>query len=100
MIPMTQNETHFIIEAHGYVPEFYPATAYRKDGAKKQENPERQKEIKCPYCGKLFMTVSVTRKLDLVRFKQNVTVSCHEFRKCRKCHENIGIVYLPDKLAG
>ena len=85
----------FIIEVHGYVPEFWPAVAYRRSGGKKKpEEPERQKEIKCPYCGKLFMMVSVKRRLDLVRFTQKTKASCHEYRQCRQCRENIGIVYL------
>jgi ssDNA-binding Zn-finger/Zn-ribbon topoisomerase 1 len=89
-----QEEVLYVIEVHGFAPEFFPAVAYRKNGAKKPREPERQKEIKCPYCGKLFMVVSETRKLDLVRFTHRVKVNCHEYRKCNKCRENIGIVYL------
>jgi len=88
-------EILYVIEVHGYAPEFWPATAYRKDSSKKPiEEPERQKEIKCPYCGKLLMVVSINRRLDLMRFKKREKAGCHEYRKCRKCHENIGIVYL------
>ena len=91
---ITHEEILYVIEVHGYAPEFWPAVAYRTDGTKKRKAAERQKEIKCPYCGKLFMMVSVSRKLDLVRFKARIKADCHEFRKCRKCHENIGIVYM------
>jgi len=87
----------YVIEVHGYAPEFWPVVAFRRDGNKKQaKEPERQKEIKCPYCGKLFMVVNEKRKLDLVRFTHRVNASCHEYRKCRKCHENIGIVYFAE----
>ena len=88
-----------IIEVHGFAPEFWPAVAFRRNGAKHSKEPEKQKEIKCPYCGKLFMTVGISRRLDLVRFKTRVKVNCHEYRKCRKCHENIGIVYLAGESA-
>ena len=86
----------YIIEVHGHAPEFWPVMAFRKDSSKNKtlEEPERKKNIKCPYCGKLFMVVSVKRRLDLVRFTQRVKASCHEYRQCRQCRENIGIVYL------
>lgn len=90
---ITHEEILYIIEVYDFAPEFFPAIAYRTKG-NKQMGLERQKEIKCPYCGKLFMMVCVTRKLDLVRFTTRVKVSCHEYRKCKKCHESIGIVYL------
>jgi hypothetical protein len=85
----------YVIEVFGYAPEFWPAVAFRKGGRKndKPEEPERKKEIKCPACGKLFMVVSVKRRLDLVRYSTRVKTPCHEYRKCRKCHENIGVRY-------
>jgi len=90
-------EILFIIEVHGYAPEFWPAVAFRKSGrAKEPKEPERHKQINCPYCGKLFMVVSEKRRLDLVRFTTRVKAICHEYRKCKKCHENIGIVYLSE----
>jgi ssDNA-binding Zn-finger/Zn-ribbon topoisomerase 1 len=92
-------EILYVIEVHGYAPEFWPAVAFRRNGGKGKKQPEEaelQKEIKCPYCGKLFMVVSIKRKLDLVRFTARVKVECHEYRKCKKCRENIGIVYFPE----
>ena len=95
-------EILYIIEVHGHAPEFWPAIAFRKSGGKNNkqpEEPERKKEIKCPYCGKHFMIVSEKRRLDLVRFTAKVKAKCHEYRKCKKCHENIGIVYLAGESA-
>ena len=97
---INREEILYAILVYGHAPEFWPAVAFRRSGGKKEpEEPERQKEIKCPYCGKPLMVVSVKRRLDLVRFKQRGRESCHEYRKCRKCHENIGIVYLADTAA-
>ena len=93
-------EILYVIAVYGHAPEFWPPVAFRKDGGrskKKQDEPERQKEIKCPYCGKLFMVVSVKRRLDLIRFSARMKADCHEYRKCRKCHENVGVLYLTDK---
>jgi len=93
-------EILYVIAVYGYAPEFWPAIAYRRSGKReKAEESERHKEIKCPYCGKLFMVVSVKRRLDLIRFKKREKAGCHEYRKCRICHENVGIVYLSDKTA-
>jgi len=93
-------EILYVVAVYGYAPEFWPAIAYRRSGVNKQaEEPERQKEIKCPYCGKLFMVVSIKRRLDLIRFKKREKADCHEYRKCRKCHENVGIIYLANATA-
>ena len=91
----TSEEILFVIEVFGHAPEFWPAMAFRKSGGngKKPEEPERQKEIKCPACGKLFMVVSEKRRLDLVRYSARVKAPCHEYRKCKKCHEYIGVRY-------
>jgi DNA-directed RNA polymerase subunit RPC12/RpoP len=89
-------EILFIIEVHGHAPEFWPAMAFRKGGGKgkkQPEEPERYKEIKCPYCGKRFMLVNAKRRLDLLRFSSRRKAPCHEYRKCRLCHESVGIVY-------
>jgi ssDNA-binding Zn-finger/Zn-ribbon topoisomerase 1 len=99
MQTVKHEEVLYIIEVHGFAPEFFPAVAYRRNGPKKPKVPERQKEIKCPYCGKLFMVVSVERRLDLVRFTHRVKMKCHEYRKCVKCRESIGIVYLAGESA-
>jgi len=93
-------EILYVIEVFGHAPEFWPAMAFRKGGNKdrESESSERKKEIKCPACGKLFMVVSEKRRLDLVRFAARMKAPCHEYRKCRKCHENIGVRYREDKI--
>jgi len=93
-------EILYVIEVFGYAPEFWPTVAYRKGGkGKKQpEEPERMKEIKCPYCGKLFMVVNEKRKLDLLRFSARTKAPCHEYRKCRICHEKVGVVYRGEQI--
>jgi len=83
----------YIIAVHGSAPEFWPAAAYRR-GRGRIVPAGRQKEIKCPYCGKRMMTVAATRKLELYRCPKRGAVGCHEFRTCRACHERIGIVYV------
>jgi len=93
-------EILYVIAVYGHAPEFWPTIAYRKGKTKSQPDESgRQKEIKCPYCGKLFMVVSVKRRLDLIRFKKREKADCHEYRKCRKCHENVGILYIADATA-
>jgi ssDNA-binding Zn-finger/Zn-ribbon topoisomerase 1 len=92
-------EILFVIAVYGYAPEFWPPMAFRRDGGKGKKQPEkeeRKKEIKCPYCGKLFMVVNEKRKLDLIRFPAKMKADCHEYRKCRKCHENVGVLYVAD----
>lgn len=89
-------EILYVIEVFGYAPEFWPTIAFRKDGGKGKktlEKPERRKEIKCPYCGKQFMVVSEKRRLDLLRYSARMKVPCHEYRKCRLCHEQVGVRY-------
>ena len=93
-------EILYVIAVYGHAPEFWPAIAFRRGGKSKNqpEEAERTKEIKCPYCGKLFMVVSEKRRLDLIRFPEKMKADCHEYKKCRKCHENVGVLYLPDKI--
>lgn len=95
-------EILYVIAVYGHAPEFWPAIAFRKSGGKGKKQPEeteRNKEIKCPYCGTLFMVVSVKRRLDLIRFTEKKKADCHEYKKCRKCHENVGVLYLPDNIS-
>ena len=85
-------EILYAIAVYGYAPEFWPAAAYRRQGHTAGNG--RLKDIKCPYCGKLLLTVNITRKLELFRFAEKVKAECHEYRKCKACFENIGIIFL------
>ena len=73
-------EILYVIEVHGHAPEFWPAIAFRKKDKKGVEDNERQKEIKCPYCQKLFMVVNEKRRLYLVRLtaKKATTLATSE----------------------
>ena len=95
---ISSEEILFVVEVYGHAPEFWPAVAFRRSSGKKPpEELERKKEIKCPYCGKLFMVVSEKRRLDLIRFSTKIKANCHEYKKCRKCNEKIGVLYRSDK---
>ena len=92
MVGLKSNEAIlYAIAVYGYAPEFWPAVAFRKQ---KQDKVEKVKEIKCPYCGKLLLTVSASRKLELRRYTNRVNVGCHEYRKCKACYEKIGIIFI------
>jgi len=84
-------EILYAIAIHGYAPEFWPDMAFRRKG--QFDIPEKQKKIKCPYCGKLFMTICMSRKLELYRYPKKAKIICHEYRKCRVCYEMIGVIY-------
>ena len=95
-------EILYVLEVFGHAPEFWPAIAFRKSGSNGNQppaEPERRKEIKCPYCGKQFMVVSAKRKLDLLRYPERMKTPCHEYRKCRICHEQIGVRYRAESIS-
>lgn len=89
---LNNEEILFSIAVYGYAPEFYPVLAFRK--TKRAGVLEKLKEIKCPYCGKNFMEVAVSRKLELWRYGKRTKADCHEYRKCKCCFEKVGIIYL------
>ena len=92
MLEVVNNkEILLTITVYGYAPEFWPTAAYRKQG--RTYESERLKEIKCPNCGKLLLEVSISRRLELFRYKKRVKADCHEYRKCKSCYENIGIIF-------
>jgi len=86
------NETIYAIIVYGFVPEFMPHVAFRRN---KHFKTEGKKEIKCPYCGELFKIVAVTAKLELMRYPKKTTakVPWHKSEPCSKCHNLIGIIY-------
>jgi len=82
-------EAYFFV-MHGVPLDMFPSVAYRKA---KDFKTERQKEIKCPYCGRPLTTVSLATKVELFRYPKKKHVSCHEYRKCHVCHETAGIIF-------
>jgi phage FluMu protein Com len=82
----------YLFVIHGVPHDMRPRVAYRRVG---KFAPERIKEIKCPYCGKLLTTVDESTKLELYRYPRRKTLPCHEYRKCHACHETVGIVFAP-----
>ena len=89
---MNQENEMYAIVVYGLVPEFMPHLAFRRD---KHFNKANMKEIKCPYCRELLKIVEVTAKLELIRYakKAKDKISCHKSISCKKCHNEIGIIY-------
>ena len=77
----------FII--HGFAPEFMTGFAFRIE----RTGARRVKEIKCPYCGRLFETVDAATKVEVHCKPQKTNVFCHTYRKCRICHGEVGIKF-------
>ncbi|MDR0840072.1 MAG: hypothetical protein LBN26_01630 [Christensenellaceae bacterium] len=80
----------YVFVMHGIPEGMYPAVAYRRAGG---FTARRQKEIKCPYCGRLLTTIDVTAKVELYRTPNRKEIPCHEYRKCHVCHETVGIIF-------
>ena len=89
---VNKEEILFTIAVYGYAPEFWPTSAFRIRG--RNIGAEKLKKIKCPHCSKLLLTVNISRRLELFRYKQKIKADCHEYRKCKSCYENIGIIFL------
>lgn len=75
---------------YGIAPEFLTGVAFRKA---KRFNAERQKIIKCPYCGRQLTAVDISTKIELYRYPRKAEVSCHEYKKCHICHKTVGIIF-------
>jgi hypothetical protein len=54
---------------------------------------ERMKEIKCPYCQRVFTTVDAATKIRVCQQPRNKEISCHETRYCRVCHNIVGVIF-------
>lgn len=88
----TNLESSYFLVLHGVPPDWFPQTAFRKS---KGFTAERQKAIKCPYCGKILTAVDPMTKIELYRYPRKSEVSCHEYRKCAACREVVGIIFAP-----
>jgi len=85
------NSINYLFIIHGLPLEFPSGIVYRKA---KGFTVERQKTIKCPYCGKQLTSIDVSTKIEIYRYPKKSDVSCHEYRKCHACHEIVGIIFV------
>jgi uncharacterized protein with PIN domain len=75
----------------GFEPSLWSGTVlFRRAG---RFETEKQKIIKCPYCGRPLTKVSETTKVELYQYPRKKDISCHEYRKCHACHETSGIIF-------
>ena len=82
--------TRFVYFVHGFVPEFIPGTAFRRE---KHFKTAHKKIIKCPYCRKTFTTVDEDEKIELYCHSKKATVIYHKEMPCKTCNKIVGIVY-------
>jgi uncharacterized protein with PIN domain len=80
----------YVLEIHGFAPEFMDGIAFRID---KSKGARRRKEVKCPYCGRLFETVDAETRIEIHRMPHRTGVFCHTCKPCRRCHGVVGIKF-------
>jgi hypothetical protein len=85
------SDVEYALVYHGFFPDGSPKVAYRRV-VKFAE--ERQKTIKCPYCGKPLTTVDVSTRVEIYRYPRKGGITCNEYRKCHACHERVGIMFV------
>jgi len=93
MVIKKQEEVLFAIAVYGHGHGLWPAVIYRKIKVWAGKGEDRQKEIKCPYCGQLLLTISANRRIEIIRIGKKERRNCHEYRNCHKCHKKVGIIY-------
>jgi hypothetical protein len=87
---MTNGEEFFVILVRGIVPELMPHLAFRRV---RHFNTAGKKNVKCPYCKKIFAAVDTAEKLELLRYPKNNDIPCDDYRACKHCREVVGIIY-------
>lgn len=87
----TEEKDTYLLVIHGIAPELWGAVAFRKAAG---FTIERQKVIKCPYCGKRLTAVDNSTKLEMYRYPKKAEINCHEYRKCGACGETVGLVFI------
>ena len=80
----------FVYVVHGFVPEFMPRTAFRRE---KHFQTVNKKIIKCPYCRNTFRTVDENEKIELYCHSKKAAVIYHDSMPCKTCHNIVGIIY-------
>lgn len=70
--------------------ELLTGVAFRRAG---RFDTERQKIIRCPYCGKQLTAIDISTKIELYRRPRKANVVCHEYRRCNSCRETVGIIF-------
>jgi len=84
---ITEAEVLYVLNVDGFEPGLMTGVAFRIQGRFRAET----KSVKCPYCGRDLITVNVTTNVETFQYPKRTAVSCDEFRKCRACHETVGI---------
>lgn len=90
MSTITSETVNYMLIIHGVPLDWSSGVAYRKT---KEFAAERQKIIKCPYCGKQLTSIDVSTRIELYRYPKKAEVSCHEYRKCHACRKMVGILF-------
>jgi hypothetical protein len=85
------DDAEYALVYYGFFPDGSPKVSYRR-AVKFAE--ERQKTIKCPYCGKPLTAVDVSTRVEIYRYPRKERLTCNEYRKCHACHERVGIVFV------
>jgi len=81
----------YVIEVQGFAPEFFTGVAFRK---KIQPDIASMKEIHCPQCKRFYTHIGKSVKVQIHVYPSKKGIRCHELRKCRICHSEIGINFL------
>ena len=89
IIAVTERETEqYFYVVYGDVPELMPKLAFRREGSAAQFT---RKILKCPYCEHRLTDVDISTKAELFRSPGKMKGSCHVYRKCDHCHNEVGI---------
>ena len=80
----------YVLVIYDSQPVVFSAVAYRKTVTRKIP---RTKIVGCPYCDRVFETVSVRTKVEVYRYSKKSDFKCHSLRSCKICHGIVGIKY-------
>jgi len=86
----TDEAGQYFYVVYGDVPELMPTLAFRREGKALQYT---RKILKCPHCSGRLTDVDVSTKTELYRSPVKLKISCHVYRKCDHCHNEVGIKF-------